>query len=123
MEGDLNMPLKLIKPGPVVVSGTRGSFKAAGSTPPGWIVWSSDGRIVPPPGLYRVTTTAGVTYTKRTTDGRFVEAGDLVRIAEGESITPIYRDSEDAVMVEKLIPPPLLNSRVATALGRWLPWR
>lgn len=120
MEGDLNMPLKLIKPGPVVVSGTRGNFKAAGSTPPGWIVWSSDGRIVPPPGLYRVTTTAGVTFTKRTTDGKFVEAGDLVRIADGEAITPTYNDSEDVVMVEKLIPPPLRNCKV---LGWWSLWR
>lgn len=118
------MALKLVRPGPVVVSGTRGSYSVAGgSAPPGWTVWGSDGRIIPPPGLYRVTTTAGVTFTKRTTDGRFVEAGDLVRIADGESITPDYKTSEDVVMVEKVIPPPLLNSRVATALGRWLPWR
>lgn len=117
------MVLRLIKPGPVVVSGTRGSFKVAGgSAPPGWSVWGSDGRIVPPPGLYRVTTTAGVTFTKRTTDGRFVEAGDLVRIADGESITPTYRDSEDVVMVEKVIPPPLLP-RIFTALGGWSLWR
>ena len=69
------------------------------------MVWGSDGRIIPPPGLYRVTTT-GMTVRKRTTDGRFVDAGDLVRISEGESITPDYRNSEDIVMVEKVIPPP-----------------
>lgn len=116
------MVLRLIKPGPVVVSGTRDSFKVAGgSAPPGWSVWSSDGRIVPPPGLYRVTTT-GVTVRKRTTAGRFVEAGDLVRIADGEAITPDYRNSEDVAMVEKVIPPPLLR-RILTRLAGWLPWR
>lgn len=100
------MALKLVRPGPVVVSGTRGSFKVAGgSAPPGWSVWGSEGRIIPPAGLYRITTT-GVTVRKRTTDGRFIEAGDLVRIADGESITPDYRNSEDVVMVEKVIPPP-----------------
>lgn len=102
----VGMALSLIKPGPVVVSGTKGSFKVAGgSAPPGWSVWGVDGRIVPPPGLYRVTTTAGVTFTKRTTDGKFVEAGDLVRIADGESITPQYGSSEDIVMVESVFLP------------------
>ena len=101
------MALRLIKPGPVVVSGTKGSFKVAGgSTPPAWTVWGSDGRIIPPPGLYRVTTTAGVTVRKRTTGGNFIEIGDLVRINAGEAITPDYRNSEDVVMVEKVIPPP-----------------
>lgn len=116
------MALKLIKPGPVVVSGTKGSFKVAGgSDPPGWVVWTSDGRIIPPPGLYRVTTT-GVTVRKRTTDGRFVDTGDLVRINAGEAITPDYRNSEDVVMVEKVIPPPLLR-RIFAALGGWSLWR
>lgn len=105
-EQGAGMALRLIKPGPVVVSGTRGSFKVAGgSAPPGWSVWGSDGRIVPPPGLYRVTVTAGVTFTKRTADGRFVGTGDLVRIADGESITPQYASGEDVVMVEKVISP------------------
>ena len=100
------MALKLIKPGPVVVSGTRGGYSVAGgSAPPGWSVWGSDGRIIPPAGLYRVTTT-GITVRKRTTDGNFVEVGDLVRINAGEAITPDYRNSEDVVMVEKVIPPP-----------------
>lgn len=100
------MALKLVRPGPVVVSGTKGSYKpAAGSSPPGWAVWGSDGRIIPPPGLYRVTTT-GITVRKRTTDGNFVAVGDLVRIADGEAITPDYRNSEDVVMIEKVIPPP-----------------
>lgn len=100
------MVLRLIKPGPVVVSGTKGSYSVAGgSAPPGWVVWGSDGRIIPPPGLYRVTTT-GVTVRKRTTDGNFVAVGDLVRINEGEAIAPDYRNGEDIVMVEKVIPPP-----------------
>lgn len=100
------MALKLIRSGPVVVSGTRGSYSVAGgSTPPGWVVWGSDGRIIPPPGLYRVTTT-GVTVRKRTTDGNFVAVGDLVRINAGEAITPDYRNSEDGVMVESVSPPP-----------------
>lgn len=116
------MALKLIKPGPVVVSGTRGSYApVSGSSPPGWSVWGSDGRIIPPAGLYRVTTT-GITVRKRTTDGNFVEVGDLVRINAGEAITPDYRNSEDVVMVEKVIPPPLLR-RIFAALGGWLPWR
>lgn len=116
------MALKLIKPGPVVVSGTRGGYSVAGgSAPPGWSVWGSDGRIIPPAGLYRVTTT-GITVRKRTTDGNFVEVGDLVRINAGEAITPDYRNSEDVVMVEKVIPPPLLR-RIFAALGGWLPWR
>ena len=116
------MALKLIKPGPVVVSGTRGSYApVSGSAPPGWSVWGSDGRIIPPAGLYRVTTT-GITVRKRTTDGNFVEVGDLVRINAGEAITPDYRNSEDVVMVEKVIPPPLLR-RILPALGGWLPWR
>lgn len=115
------MALKLIKPGPVVVSGTRGRYSVAGgSAPPGWNVWSSDGRIVPPPGLYRVTTTVGVALTKRTTDGKFVTIGDLVRIADGEAITPEYRNSEDVVMVENVSPPQL--RRAFAALGGWLPW-
>lgn len=106
MEGDLNMALKLVRPGPVVVSGTKGSYSVAGgSAPPGWTVWGSDGRIIPPPGLYRVTTT-GMTVRKRTTDGNFVAVGDLVRINAGEAITPDYKTSEDVVMVEKVIPPP-----------------
>lgn len=100
------MALKLVRPGPVVVSGTKGSYApASGSSPAGWSVWGSDGRIVPPPGLYRVTTT-GMTVRKRTTDGNFIEVGDLVRINAGEAITPDYRNSEDVVMVEKVIPPP-----------------
>lgn len=100
------MALKLIKPGPVIVSGTRGSYApVSGSSPAGWSVWGSDGRIIPPPGLYRVTTT-GITVRKRTVDGSFVEVGDLVRISTGEAITPNYRNSEDVVMVEKVIPPP-----------------
>lgn len=100
------MALRLIKPGPVVVSGTKGSYSVAGgSAPPGWTVWGSDGRIIPPPGLYRVTTT-GITMRKRTTDGNFVAVGDLVRINEGEAIAPDYRNGEDVVMVEKVIPPP-----------------
>nr|DAO35168.1 MAG TPA: Disulfide bond isomerase protein N-terminus [Caudoviricetes sp.] len=99
------MALKLVSPGPVVVSGTKGSYApASGSSPEGWSVWSSDGRIVPPPGLYRVTTT-GVVVQKRTKDGKFVEVGDLVRIADGESIIPKYATSEDAVMVERVSPP------------------
>lgn len=100
------MALKLVSPGPVVVSGTKGSYKTAPtSLPTGWSVWGSDGRIIPPPGLYRVTTT-GVVVQKRTTDGSFIEVGNLVRIADGESIIPKYATSEDAVMVEKVSPPP-----------------
>ena len=96
----VGMALKLIKPGPVVVSGTKGSYApVTGSAPAGWAVWTSDGRIVPPPGLYRVTTT-GLTVRKRTTDGNFVAVGDLVRISAGEAITPDYKTSEDVVMVE-----------------------
>lgn len=116
------MVLRLIKPGPVVVSGTKGSYApVSGSAPAGWMVWGSDGRIIPPPGLYRVTTT-GITVRKRTTDGNFVAVGDLVRINEGEAIIPDYRNSEDVVMVEKVIPPPLLP-RIFAALAGWLPWR
>lgn len=116
------MALKLIKPGPVVVSGTRGSFKVAGgSAPPGWSVWSSDGRIIPPPGLYRVTTTVGLVVQKRTTDGKFVEVGGLMRISAGEAITADYRNSEDVVMVENVSPP--LLRRIVPALGGWSPWR
>lgn len=101
------MALKLVSPGPVVVSGTKGSYApAAGSSPQGWSVWGTDGRIVPPPGVYRVTTTAGVVVQKRTTDAKFVGAGALVRIAEGESINPQYTSSEDVVMVEQVSPPP-----------------
>lgn len=101
------MALKLVSPGPVMVSGTKGSYApASGSSPAGWSVWGSDGRIIPPPGLYRVTVTAGVTFTKRTTDGSFIEVGNLVRIADGESIIPKYASSEDVVMVEKVSPPP-----------------
>lgn len=121
MEGDLNMALKLVRPGPVVVSGTKGSYApASGSSPAGWSVWVSDGRIIPPPGLYRVTTT-GMTVRKRTTDGNFVAVGDLVRINAGEAITPDYKTSEDVVMVEKVIPPPLLRRIFARLVG-WLPW-
>lgn len=99
------MALSLIKPGPVAVSGTKGSYApVSGRVPAGWSVWGSDGRIIPPPGLYRVTTT-GITVKKRTTDGNFVPAGDLVRINTGEAITPDYQDSEDIVMVEKVSPP------------------
>ena len=94
-----------------MVSGTRGSYApVSGSAPPGWTVWGSDGRIIPPPGLYRVTTT-GVTVRKRTTDGNFVAVGDLVRINAGEAITPDYKTSEDVVMVEKVIPPPCVIAR------------
>ena len=32
-------------------------------------------------------------------------------------------DKTEVIMHVVPIPPPLLNSRVATALGRWLPWR
>lgn len=106
----------MIKPGPVVVSGTAGAYKpVSGASPAGWNVWASDGRIVPPPGLYRVTTTAGVTLQKRTAGGSFVPAGDLVRISAGEAITPNYRDSEDYVMVENVSPPPYFVER----LRRW----
>lgn len=116
------MALRLIKPGPVVVSGARGSYApVGGSFPSGWSVWSSDGRIIPPPGLYRVTTTAGVTVQKRTVGGRFVDAGNLVRIADGEAITPDYKNSEDIVMVE-FVSPPLRRSGFARLVG-WLPWR
>ncbi len=100
------MALKLVRSGPVVVSGTKGSYTTpSGTTPPGWNVWASDGRIVPPPGLYRVTTTAGLVVQKRTTYGKFVEVGGLVRISAGEAITADYRNSEDVVMVENVSPP------------------
>lgn len=100
------MALKLIKPGPVVVSSTAGSFKTAGNVPPGWNVWGSDGRVIPPPGLYRITTT-GMTVRKRSAGGAFTPVeGDLVRIEAGEAITPDYRNDGDVLMVE-VIPPPV----------------
>lgn len=100
------MALKLIKPGPVVVFGTSGRFKAAGAVPPGWSVWGSDGRVVPPPGTYRVSHT-GMTVQKRTASGQFVTVeGDLVTIESGEAITAGYRNDGDVLMVE-LIPPPV----------------
>lgn len=116
------MALKLIQAGLVVVSGTRGSYvPVGGSAPTGWMVWASDGRIIPPPGLYRVTTTAGVTVLKRTTDAKLVAVGDLVRIEQDESINPQYQTSEDAVMVESVSPP--LLPRIFARLVGWLPWR
>lgn len=114
--------LKLINHGPVCVSGTMGHFKVTEPSPPGWSVWGSDGRVYPPAGLYRVTSTEGVVIRKRTTDGAFVDVGNLVRIAEGEAITPNYKNSESVVMIEKVSPPPILL-RIFAALGGWLPWR
>ena len=113
------MGLKLIGPGPVVVSRANGSFKVAGgSAPEGWSVWGSDGRVVPPPGVYRVSHT-GVVVRKRTTTGQFVTVeGDLVTIESGEAIAADYRNDGDVLMVE-VIPPPLFR-RICWG---WLPWR
>ena len=101
------MGLKLIGPGPVVVSGTKGSYApASGSSPAGWSVWGTDGRVVPPPGLYRVSHT-GMTVQKRTATGQFVPLnGDLVRIETGEAIAADYRNDGDVLMVEVIPPPP-----------------
>lgn len=32
-------------------------------------------------------------------------------------------DNTEVTILSEPLPPPLLNSRVVTALGRWLPWR
>lgn len=111
------MALKLIKPGPVVVSGTNGSYApASGSAPPGWTVWGSDGRVMPPPGVYRVSHT-GMTVRKRTASGRFIPLeGDLVTIESGEAIAADYRNDGDVLMVE-LIPPPCFVGFVGGGRG------
>lgn len=74
-------------------------------SPKGWSVWGSDGRVVPPPGTYRISHT-GMVVQKRTSTGRFVAVeGDLVAIESGEAIAADYRNDGDVLMVE-LIPPP-----------------
>lgn len=101
------MGLKLIGPGPVVVSRAGGGFKVAGgSAPEGWNVWVSDGRVIPPPGVYRVSHT-GMTVQKRTAGGVFTPLeGDLVRIEDGEAIAADYRNDGAVLMVESVSPPP-----------------
>lgn len=87
----------------VTVSRRDGRFVA--ESPAGWSVWSSDGRVVPPPGTYRVSHT-GMTVRKRSAGGTFTPVeGDLVTIESGEAITADYRNDGDVLMVE-LIPPP-----------------
>lgn len=86
-----------------IVALKDGRFVA--QSPEGWIVWGSDGRVVPPPGTYRISHT-GMSVRKRTSTGRFVTMeGDLVTIESGEAITADYRNDGDVLMVE-LIPPP-----------------
>lgn len=129
------MALKLIRRGarlhPAKVEPGTGWVNAArpGSTFPYFI---GTGELV-------VTVTAtncdGVRiYDWDTNPNLFVESStsgtmhSAVACVSGTKFGPVVRvlnptENTEVTILSEPLPPPLLNSRVATALGRWLPWR
>ena len=104
------MALTLIRGGSKVLVTASGDsrFGVDPSTPipKGWSVWGSDGRVVPEPGLYRVTTT-GAGIQKRDSAGfKAVQQGALVRIQQGEQIVFDWTAGDKVALVEKIAPPP-----------------
>lgn len=64
-------------------------------------------------------------YTESTSGSRLHSVTALI---SGTRLGPVVRvlnptENTEVTIMSEPLPPPLLFSRVATALGRWLPWR
>ena len=77
--------------------------------PKGWSMWSSDGRVMPPAGLYRVTLIGTTPAIRRASTWEYPPNGSVVRIEDGDAITP--KESSNYTMIieqlaAKTAPPP-----------------
>lgn len=68
-----------------------------GGTPDGWSVWGSDGRIVPTPGLYRITASPGSEISIRKPGGAW-EGVASPWLGELEDQNAIYRPGDGGIL-------------------------
>ena len=66
----------------------NGTLRSSENLPSGWSLWSSDGRILPSPGVYRVDGWGNGPVQIRRTDGTFqtIPTPTAIRISEGEAV-------------------------------------
>lgn len=122
--------LKLVPSSRVHVSGRAEDEKTSSShpatpLPAGWSMWSSDGRVMPPAGLYRATFIGTAPAVRRSTGFEYPPNGSVIKIAAGDAICP-KESSNYTMILEQLLAetaPPLwsrLTHRIAEAVRSWL---
>lgn len=120
--------LKPIANIPTVHVSGRGAAETASKErtplPKGWSMWRSDGRVMPPAGLYRATFIGTAPAIRRSSGWEYPPNGSLVQIADGDAIIP--KESNNYTMIiEQLAAetaPPLLSKlthRIYKAVAPW----
>ena len=93
--------LKPVASAPIVHVSGRGATETTSNTqspmPQGWSMWGSDGRILPTPGLYRVTLIGTAPAIRRASAWEYPPNGSVVRIEDGDAIIP--KESSDYTMI------------------------
>lgn len=95
--------LKPVASAPIVHVSGRGAKETKSDTrpgtpmPTGWSMWGSDGRVIPPAGLYRVTLIGTLPAIRRSNTWEYPPNGTLVNIAEGDALAP--KESSDYTMI------------------------
>lgn len=71
--------------------------------PPDWNVWSSDGRIYPTPGIYRIEAW-GEAARLRQTDGVFqnIQVPLALRIETGEAVLPPSSGTAGGIAIQRI---------------------
>ena len=119
--------LKLVPSSRVHVSGRAEDEKTSSShpatpLPKDWSMWSSDGRVMPPAGIYRITG-IGANPAVRMKDGwNYPPNGSVVRVSAGDAIVS-SNIKNYTLIIEQLVaetaPPPCGLGWFVTFLKRW----
>lgn len=80
---------------------TKSDTWSATPLPTGWSMWGSDGRIILPAGLYRVTLIGSSPAIRRSSGFEYPPNGSVVQIVDGDAIAP-KESSEYTMIIEQL---------------------
>lgn len=99
--------LKLVPSSRVHVSGRTESEKASSShpatpLPKDWSMWSSDGRVMPPAGLYRVTFIGTAPAVRRSNGWEYPPNGSVIKTVAGDAIVP-KESANYTLILEQLV--------------------